>query len=128
MKGFVKIIAAGLVLIVLAVAGCAALVGAGANEAAHAIKKSEQRDTNAARVFAPKFAKVRVGDSLTGHGGMSFAQVRGLLGKPQPGHVTESKSHGIQIVTWSYDFVLSNGSSLYSVEFVNGKVSSKDRM
>jgi len=122
-----KIVAAGVILMIIAIAGCTALVGAGADQAAKAINKSQKRDTAQARAFARKFAHVKVGDTLTGAGGMTFAQVRALLGKPKPSDVTQTKSSGTTLTTWSYTYWMSNGSSIFSVEFTNGHTSGKSR-
>lgn len=127
MKTVMKIVAAGVILMIIAIAGCTALVGAGADQAAKAINKSQQRDTAQAQAFAHKFAKVKVGDTITGAGGMTFAQVRALLGKPKPGDVTQTKSSGMTLTTWSYTYLMSNGSSIFSVDFTNGHTSGKSR-
>lgn len=125
MKLVLKIIAAGLVLMVIGIAGCTALVGAGAKSVSDSVNKAQKSDNAGARAFAPKFAKVKVGDTLTGNRGMTFAQVRALLGSPKPGNVVTSQSSGYKLTSWSYDFILANGKSIYSVDFANGKVSNK---
>lgn len=128
MKTIAKIVVAGVILMIIGVAGCTALVGAGANQAAKAINHAQQRDTSQARAFSRKFAQVKVGDTITGSGGMSFAQVRALLGKPKPSDVTQSKSQGLTMTSWSYTFLMSNGSMEYSVDFINGHTSGKSRI
>jgi len=126
-KTVMKIVAAGVILMIIGIAGCTALVGAGAHEAATAIDKSQKRDTAQAQAFAHKFAHVKVGDTITGAGGMSFAQVHTLLGKPNPSDVTQTKSSGMTLTTWSYTYLMSNGSSIFSVDFTNGHTSGKSR-
>lgn len=128
MKTIGKIVIAGAILMVLAAAGCGAILFAGANSASHAISNAEKRDTAQAHAFAAKFATVRSGDSLTGQGGMTKAQVRALLGAPKPGDVTETRSDGNVMSTWSYSFLMAKGSVIYSVSFTNGHVDSKSRM
>ena len=128
MKTIVKIVAAGLILLVVSVAGCTALVSAGAHEASKAIDKAEKRDTARAAAFRAKFAKVHAGDTLTGAGGMSKVQVAAILGHPKAGDIAETRSSGDVLTTWSYDFVMSKGSMMYSVDFTNGRVSGKSRV
>lgn len=128
MKTIGKIVAAGLILLVICVAGCAALVGAGANEAAKAIDKAQKSDTAAARQFKTKFAKIKVGNTLTGKGGMSFAEVKAIIGAPKPRDVMESRSQGMKLTTWSYTFLMSDESMSYSIDFANGHVMGKTRI
>lgn len=84
----------GLGVLALAGAGCAAMIGGVANDRPKNINEIEQRDTEAVHVFATNFSKVEAGRALTGKGGMTFAQVRGILGRPKAGNVTPSKSGG----------------------------------
>jgi uncharacterized protein (AIM24 family) len=128
MKTIGKIVTAGAILMVLAAAGCGAVLFAEASSPSHAINKAEKRDTAEAHAFAAKFGRVRSGDSLTGQGGMTKAQVRALLGTPKPGDVTETRSDGNVMTTWSYSFLMAKGSVIYSVSFTNGHVDSKSRM
>jgi hypothetical protein len=128
LKTFFKIVAGVCVGGILLAAGCAAVVGFGANQAAKSISHAEASDTAASKVFAHKFAHVKTGDTITGAGGMSFAQVRHLLGAPKASDVTSTQSNGYKLVTWSYSFLLAKGSAIYSVDFANGHVSGKSRM
>lgn len=89
---------------------------------------AQKNDTAAAKAFETKFAKVTVGDVLTGHGGMSKAQVAALVGQPKPNNITETRTDGATMVTWSYDFVMSKGSMMYSVDFMNGHGSGKSSL
>lgn len=128
MRGFMKILLAGFILMILGAGACGVVVFAGASSASHAITQAQKSDSAAARAFAPKFAKVTVGDSLTGKGGMTIARARALLGSPKPGNIVKSQSSGYVLTSWSYDFMLSNGKSVYSVDFANGRVSSKSSL
>jgi hypothetical protein len=128
MKTIVKIVVAGLILIIIIVAGCTALVGGAAKEASDNISSAQQSDTAKAKAFAVKFAKVKTGDTISGAGGMTFSQVQTLLGKPKTGDISETKSGGMTLTTWTYTYILSDESSIFSVDFTNGKVSGKTRM
>ncbi len=128
MKGFMKIVLAGLVLLLVVVGGCVAIVGFGANEASKAISSEQQSDTKKSARFATRFKTVKVGDTLTGQGGDSKAEVAARLGKPHKSDITQTKSGGTTLVSWTWTFILSNGSSVYSVDFTNGHVSSKTKM
>jgi hypothetical protein len=128
LKGFFKLVAVGVVVLVIGVVGVVALIGAGASSVSHAVSKAEKSDTANARAFQPKFAKIKVGNALSGKGGMTFAEVKALVGKPQPKNISTTESAGYKLTTWSYDFFLSNGKSIYSVEFSNGRVSGKTTM
>ncbi len=127
MKLVLKIVLAGMILLVITIAGCTALVGAGANQAAKAIDKAQAKDTTAARAFKAKWERVRIGNTLTGKGGMTMTQVAAMLGKPKPKNIIRSQTAGLTAVTWSWDFWLSDSSqpSSYSVDFLNGHTSGK---
>jgi hypothetical protein len=125
MKGFMKIVLAGLVILVIFAGGCAVVIGMGASSVSNSISNAQHTDSAQSKAFAAKFKRVKVGDALSGKGGMTFRQVRALLGKPKPGNVTTTQSQGFTDTSWDYDFVLSNGKSIYSVDFTNGHVSNK---
>lgn len=125
MKLVLKIMAGICLSGLLLVGGCAALVGVGANSAATAITKAEKRDTAAAATFKHQFAKVKVGDELTGAGGMTKAQVAKLLGAPKPRSIIVTKGAHYTSVSWSWDFMMSNGHVLFSVDFLNGHATGK---
>ena len=124
MKTFLKILAAMMVLGILGVAGCAALIGGAANQVS---KDSHSADQSAAK-FRVEFRHIKVGDSITGHGGMTLAQVRRLVGKPDKGDVSKTRTGGMTLVTYTYHFFLATGAPAWVIGFTNGRVTDKSSL
>ena len=59
---------------------------------------------------------------------MSFLQVAAILGSPKPGDMTETQDPGVTLTTWKWPFVLSSGSAIYSVTFLNEMTADKAKV
>lgn len=128
MKTFLKIMAGLMVLGILGVAGCAALVGGAASQASRDMKASTQSANHSAHAFRVKFKQVKVGDTLTGQGGMTVKQVTALVGKPDVGDISKTETGGDSLVTYTYHFFMADGSPAWVISFTNGHVTDKSSL
>jgi hypothetical protein len=130
-KGGQKVwkIALGVFLgMLLLLGGCVALIGIGANSASNSLSSDTAHFDKSAAHFRVEYRKVKVGNVLTGKGGMTIAQVVALLGKPDKGDVTVTNSGGEKDVTYDYHFFQATGSPSWVISFTNGKVTDKSSL
>lgn len=109
MKTILKIVAAGIILLVLAIGGCAALIGGAVNEA--------QKDQDKNGVTAAQFKTV--------HNGMSEADLRQKFGKPDDRQVTKAK--GFNSTCVYYPVAGGDLGDSFQFCFTNGALDSKSK-
>ena len=71
-----------------------------------------------------EYDKIKIGDTLTGEGGMSIKDVKNLLGDPEVNSESQSGDYKITMMMWDAKGGL--GANI-SVSFTNGKASSKSQ-
>ena len=128
----VKIILGVFIAGLLLTVGCVVVIGLGANSAINNASSAESATTahfdKAAAHFRKAFRRVKVGDTITGAGGMTIHQVTVLLGKPDRGDISVTTSGGTKLVTYDYHYFQATGSPSWVISFTNGRVTDKTSM
>ena len=124
----VKVILGVFVGGLLLVVGCVAVIGLGANSASNSLSSDTAHFDKSAAHFRVEYRKVKVGNTLTGKGGMTIAQVVALLGKPDKGDISVTNTGGTKLATYDYHFFQATGSPSWVISFTNGHVTDKTSM
>lgn len=85
-------------------------------------KDEEDKKDDSAKVNRKEYEKIKVGDTLSGEGGMTVKEVKKILGEPENTTETTSGDMTMKTMTWNAkgDFA-----AMVMVTFTNGKVSGK---
>lgn len=78
------------------------------------------------KITLEKYNSIKVGDSLTGEGGMTIDQVVSILGEPTDKSESSSGNVKMEIYSWSENVAGDLGANM-SVDFINGKASGKSQ-
>jgi len=113
MKTILKIVIAGIILLILAVGGCTALVGGAISEADKQIKKDQ-----AEYGMSPaEFRKIKTG--------VAYDEFVKTHGKPDPEQTQRITVDGMKSVTVYYNVEGGDLLDMYQFSFTNGTLESK---